>query len=380
MKKQSLRPGALVLGMMVILAATGRAQQPAVYATGLQNPSKIIVGSSGTLLVTEAGAAPNSGRISVIDPGGHRRTLIDGLPSGKEADGPNGLALSGRTLFVANAEGDGFVSGTKPRTQVPNPNGLSSPIYATILKVTFSGDIEGLAAGFTLKLQDHFTLLDGAPVILDNGAGAQATLEMLSQFRWAVSDPVTLYRNSHPYGLALLPSQPDSLYVADAGMNTIVQVSLSTGKTKTLVRFPNAPSPTPAAIVSEAVPNSVRAYGDHLLVSLLSGVPFVEGASRVMEVDPATGAAAPFITLLASTIDVLHRTKANGAWQFLALEYSVALVQGKPGRLLVYDTAAGRIMADNLPTPSAMAFDQSTGNLYITSRGDGTVLMINLGN
>jgi hypothetical protein len=272
----------------------------------------------------------------------------------------------------------GFVNGTKAGTLIPNPAGVSSPLFATILKVTFSDDIDRLTAGFTLSLQDHFTLLDGTQVTLDNGAGARATMELLSQFRWAISDPVTIFRNSHPYGLATLPAQPDSLYVADSGMNTLVQVSLSTGKTKTLVHFPNAPSPAPAAIVSEAVPTSVRAYGDHLLVSLLSGGPFVSGASRVMEVDPATGAATQFITLLASSIDVLQRVKANNATQFLVLEYSLALLQGQPGRLMFYDTGVGQIMADNLPTPSAMAFDAATSNLYITSRGNGTVLMINL--
>jgi hypothetical protein len=375
------RRAALACLAATAAAGTGQAQQPAVYATGLQNPTKVIVGPAGTLLVTEAGPDPNTGRISVLDPGGRRRTLIDGLPSGKGIsgpDGPNGLALSGRILYVATAEGDGFVSGAKAGTVTPNPAGPSSPLFAAILKVTFEKDIDRLTGGFTLTPRDHFTLLDGGPVSLGNGAGDKATVEALSLFRWAVADPVTLYRNSHPYGLALLPSQPDSLYVADAGMNTVVQVSLSTGKAKTITRFPNLPSPTPAAIVSEAVPNSVQAYGDHLLVSLLSGGPFVSGASRVMEVDPATGAATQFITMLTSTIDVLKRVKANNAAQFLVLEYSLALPQGQPGRLLVYDGSAAQILVESIPSPSAMAFDDTTNNLYITSRGNGTVLMMSL--
>jgi hypothetical protein len=367
--------------LAVTAAGSAQAQQPAVYATGLQNPTKVIVGPAGTLVVTEAGPDPNTGRISVIDPGGRRRTLLDGLPSGKGTsgpDGPNGLALSGRILYVATAEGDGFVNGAKAGTVTPNPAGPSSPLFAAILKVTFEKDIDRLTDGFTLKLQDHFTLLDGGQVSLVSGTGDKATVEALSLFRWAVADPVTIYRNSHPFGLALVPSQPDSLYVADAGMNTLVQVSLSTGKAKTIARFPNLPSPTPAAIVSEAVPNSVQAYGDHLLVSLLSGGPFVSGASRVMEVDPATGAATPFITILTSTIDVLKRVKANNAPQFLVLEYSLALPQGQPGRLLVYDSPAAQILVDSLPSPSAMAFDGTTNTLYITSRGNGTVLMMSL--
>jgi hypothetical protein len=269
-------------------------------------------------------------------------------------------------------------TGEHSTSLIPNPAGVSSPLFATILKFTFDADVDRLTAGFALALPDHFTLLDGAAVTLDNGAGAHAAVELLSQFRWAVSDPVTIFRNSHPYGLAFLPSQPDSLYVADSGQNTLVQVSLSTGKAKLVTRFPKVPSPTPAAIVSEAVPTSVRAHGDHLLVTLLSGGPFVSGASRVMDVDPVTGTAAQFITLLASSIDVIERVKADKSTQFLVLEYSLALPQGQPGRLMFYDTSVGQIMTDNLPTPTAMAFDVTTSNLYVTSRGNGTVLMINL--
>src|SRR6185369_7468369 len=97
----STLPAAL---MTIILAASGPlyAQSASVFATGLINPSKMIQGPSGSLLITEAG--PTSGRISLIDAAGVRKTLIDGLPSGfsgpnHDPDGPNGLVLDGKTLY-----------------------------------------------------------------------------------------------------------------------------------------------------------------------------------------------------------------------------------------------------------------------------------------
>src|SRR6185437_6863780 len=147
--------------------------------------------------------------------------------------------------YIANGEGDSFRNGPTQGTEVPNPQSPSSPLFASVLKVTFSADLDQLTAGFQLQLADHFTLLDGNAVTLDNGSGGQATVELLTAFRVAVLDPRTIYRNSHPYGLALLASQPDTLYVADAGMNIVRQVSLSTGRAKLLTRFPNTPNTAP---------------------------------------------------------------------------------------------------------------------------------------
>jgi hypothetical protein len=370
---------------LAVAIVPAMAQNPTVYASGLKFPSKIIAIQNGNLLVTETDTTPNSGRVTRVGPGGSVKALIDGLPSGLSApnndpDGPNGLAASGRTLYIANGEGDSHVSGPSQGTIVPNPAGPSSPLFASILKVTFSNDIDQLAAGFTLQKQDHFTLLDGTPVTLNNGANDTATVELLTAFRLDIPDPRTIYRNSHPYGLTLLPAQPDSLYVNDAGMNTAVQVSLSSGRSKVLARFANTPSPLPAGPPTiEAVPTSISAYGNVLLVSLLSGAPFVPGVSRIVAVDPATGATGLFIGGLASTIAILYRSKADGTSQWFALEYSLALTAGAPGRLLVYNSPQGQTLVDGLVGPSSMALDPTAGNLYITTRSDGKVLMLNVG-
>lgn len=164
------------------LAGSAPAKQATVFATGLKNPSQLILAGNGSLLVAETDAPLNSGRISVVDAAGRVQPLLEGLPSGPAApdgtlDGPNGLALDGRTLFIAHGEGDTHVPARSPGTIVPNPAGRSSPIYSSILKVTFSDDPARIQQPFVLSRALQDTLADGNPVTLENGAGDTARLE-----------------------------------------------------------------------------------------------------------------------------------------------------------------------------------------------------------
>ena len=123
----------------ILTTASANAQVTSVFATGLQGPSKIVITPWGNLLVAESGGAPNTGRVSIVDQFGTRRTLIEGLPSGISAEGggpsgPQGLDLRGRTLFVAIGEGDGTLAGPIPGTEVPNSN-PSSPILSSVLAI-----------------------------------------------------------------------------------------------------------------------------------------------------------------------------------------------------------------------------------------------------
>jgi len=374
---------ASLLGMFALALPGASPQQATVYASGLSFPSKVIVVPGGNLLVADVGTTPNSGRVSLILSGGQRQTLIDGLPSGLSAedgspDGPNGLALQGQTLYIASAEGDAFVLGPQQGTLLFSPTGPSSPIFASVLKVTFSGDVSSLTGGFTLQPADHFTLLDGVTVTLTDSAGETAAVQLLAQFRPGIPDPHTIYRNSHPYGLALNDFQPDYLYVADAGMNIVRQVNINTGQTKTLTRFAPTADPVKGPPTIEAVPTSVQSWGNLLLVGLLSGAPFVPGQSRVMTVDPATGKSSPFMFDLTSNIDVAVLPVAGSRPIFFSLEYSSQLTGQPlpPGQLMRYDTAKGYVYAAGLNSPSSMAVDANARKLYITDRMDGTVLVV----
>jgi len=374
--------------VIFLCAAAGSiavAQTPVSFASGLENPAKAIIGPNGSVIVSESGTnTPNTGRISIISSAGARSTLIDGLPSGlsapnNEVDGPTGVAISGRTLYIGIGEGDTHISGPKQGTLLPNPVGSSSPLFAAILKATFSNDLDKIASGFTLKVQDHVTLLDGAPVTFTNATGDTVSIQLLTAFRIDVPDPNLIVRNSHPYAITMLASQPNTLYGIDAGMNSAFQIDTTSGRMQTITHFAATPDPLapqgPPFI--EAVPTSIQPYNNQLLVTLLSGAPFVAGQSRVQVLD-ASGKAYPFMGLLSSAIDVLYRQKADGSNQWLVLEYSLNLGAGAPGRLLVYDTWQGQTLADNLTSPSAMAYDASSGNLYITDKEDGTLLKLTL--
>src|ERR1700730_17994032 len=230
----------ITLGAVSMISA---AVAQEVYVSGLELPSKVITIRNGYLLVTETGSKPNTGRVTLVAPGGTSRGLVAGLPSGLsyptkvDPDGPSGLYLSGRILYIVNGEGDTLRAGPQAGTVVPNPEGVSSPMLSSILKVTFDRDVDQYQAPFTLKLEDHFSLAMGNTVTLDDGSGPAAVFELVTNFPDTWPDPVSIYRNSHPYGLTMHPDAPNTLFTVDAGMNLVWQTNATTGRTKMLARF-----------------------------------------------------------------------------------------------------------------------------------------------
>ena len=130
----------------------------------------------------------------------------------------------------------------------------------------------------------------------------------------------------------------------------------------------------------DAVPTSVRAYGNQLLVSFLTGFPFTPGDSAILQVDPATGTSTPFISWLSSATDIAYRTRPNGAHpQFFVLEYSAGFLAGAPGRVQMFNSPTGTILVDGLNGPTSLALDSTAGVLYIAARTDGKILAVNVG-
>ncbi len=370
----------LLTAMTIVLAGADVRAQTTVFATGLKAPHKIILTPRGNLIVAEAGEGPNTGRVSIVDRAGNRRTLLDGLPSGLAApnndpSGPSGLEIRGRTLGIAIGAGDVVRVGPRPATEVPNPEGPSSPILSSVLVVNFDVDIDDLTSGFTFTVADHFSLANGFNVVKKNVDGIGATVGLLTDFRDYIRDPVTIVRSSNPFGMVLAD---DTLYVADASMNSVVRVDINCGRTQTLVTFPQVPNPLFPGLgppFIDAVPTSVRLHGDNLLVTFLTGFPFPANQARVQIVDRRTGANQPFITGLTSAIDVLPVGN-----QFFVLEFSTNQLARAPGRLRRFDSPAGPsvVIADNLITPTNMAYDLETGDIFVTEFGPGRIVRVDL--
>jgi hypothetical protein len=374
-----------ITSLFCLTVSTAFSQQATVFASELLNPSKIINGPSGTLVVAETGKTSNSGRVSVISAGGTRSTLIDGLPSGLsvpggDPDGVNGVLLDGNTLYLVIGEGDLYSNGTAPGTTIVTAGPISSPIFDTLLQVDLSQSVDRIASGFTLKLADHTTLLDGSPVTLTNASGDKATITLLTEFRFR-PDATEVIKHSHPYGIAKLDSDPTHLYVNDAGLNLVHQIDIATGRKRTLISFPKFPNVgTTLPPVVDAVPTSVRAYGNQLLVTFLSGFPFTAGDAKVLQVDPATGTSVPFVSWLNPTTDIVYRTRPNGARpQFFVLEYTTAFLAGQPGRVQVFDSPTGTTLVGGINGPTSLALNSATGKLYIASRTDGKILVVDIG-
>lgn len=374
---------ALVL-IVLCSVLTATAQCPgSTLISGLRGPSKLVQTQHGNLLVAETGTAtPNSGRVSIVGLDGTRRTLLAGLPSGMnsmgDGSGTQGVHLVGRTLYVLNGEGNATLAGPIDGTEIPNPN-PNSPILSSVLAVHFSSAAERITNGFVLTLADHQALKDGETLTFDNGGADKLTVKLIADFPNFVPDPLPFFgpnvRHSNPFGVLAID---DNLYISDGGRNLVFEVDIPTGATSVLATFPSIPNPLPfGPPFIEAVPDSVRAYNGHLLVSLLRGFPFPAGASSIVRVNRTTGAVAPFITGLTSGIDVLPvRTKS--VTRFLTLEVSVDLLNGDLGRLQRFSTPAGPgiPISTCLIGPSNMARDEKTRTLYIAEIFSGRIVRI----
>jgi hypothetical protein len=159
------------------------------------------------------------------------------------------------------------------------------------------------------------------------------------------------------------------------------RVEIETGEYDTLVKFPTTPNPTPVGPRQiENVPTSIRWDGGRLLVTLMSGFPFIAGLSEVRTVDPDTGETAALITGLASAIDVIPLTEDGETVGYLTLEYSLAHLAGGPGRLQVCNASGApvAVLADDLVTPSSMAYDPRTGSVIVAEINPGRLTVIPL--
>jgi hypothetical protein len=370
----------------LLLCSAALLAQPEVLITGLRAPNKLLLTPQGNFLVTETSMAINDGRISFVSRAGVRRSLIEGMPSGTEVtltggSGPSAMALRGRTLYVTIGAGDGERRGATPGTSIHNPAGVSSPLFASILEIRFSTDIDVISGTFPLTPEIQQRMADGRTVEVSDGSGSTAQFSLLTKFPVSEADRIAVYRFSNPWSLAFTPDG-SGLYAGDASMNAINRIDLATGRWQRLLRFAPVPNPTPVgAPMLDAVPTSVRVYGDKLLVSLLTGFPFVPGNSRVMLADPEAGTSQQFMFDLTSATDVLWRPRGNARAQFFVLEFSMnqSASAPPPGRLLQFDNEESRVAAAPLITPVSMALDDAAGELFILELR-GQILRLKLNN
>jgi hypothetical protein len=367
--------------------------QPAqCFATDavFQLPTGIIQSNKGNLLVAESGTPiANSGRISIVDLAGNRRTLLAGLPSGISdvgtPNGPSGLAMMGRTLYIAIGTGDTGRNGALPNTSIPNPAGPpSSPILSSVLAMHFSANVEKTTTGFALTLDDHAALLSGRTVHLSDSTGGRITIDLVAKLPDYTANPLPAFPGNvdltNPFALVAVGSErAPQLYVTDGGQNAVWQVDAATGAFWKLVVFPDIPNPLFPAVggpFEEAVPTGIAYAGGRLLVTLFSGVPFAPGTSLVAAVE-LTGAHRPLLAGLKTAIGVLpidddnekrDRDRDDDDTGYLVLQNaSIGPFFNSPGVVLRFEVPdqPPSVVANCLARPTAMTLDDRSGILYV---------------
>jgi hypothetical protein len=386
-RKQLCATAAVILSLMLAnVEASGQTATTSVFTSGLRAPIKAIFSAKGNLLVSEAGSGPNTGRISIVESSGNRRTLVDGLPSGlappnSDPSGPSGLAQRGRTFYVAIGAGDETLRGPVPGTEIPNPN-PSSAFFSSVLSLKLSPLAEDTTQGFTMSAADQLALQNRGFARLDDGAGNQLTVEVLINFRSFTFEPIPPFagnaRASNIFGLAI---NGKKLYVVDASQNQVWEVDSNTGDARVVFKFGSIPNPTPVGPpFIDLVPDSVRVVGKSLLIPYLTGFPFPQGAAGVRKIRLVNGANEPFISGLTSALDVLPVEGPNDQFQFFTLEFSTNQLMGAPGRLQRFDGtgASSTVLVSNLVTPTSLSRDPVSGDLFVTEISTGRVIKVHL--
>lgn len=374
----------LLIALSLFAAVPALPQGPP-FAAGLQMPTRLTLTQNGNVLVAEGGTpTANSGRLSVIERTTRvRRTLIDGLPSGlsqsaegSSPSGPSGVVVSGMTVYVVIGAGDAVIPGPAPGSELANPS-PSSPLLASLLAVRTDRSLDVSSGGFTLQPSDHARLAAGESVVLLNTAGESATVRMVANFPDYTAEPrgdvPANVRAGNPFGVAL---RGNTAYVVDASQNLVRAVDTISGEVTTLATFGKVQNPLPfGPPVVDPVPDAIRVRGDDLLVGLLVGFPFPPGKAEIKRVD-AGGSIETEAAGLTSVIDleVLGNAPKD---PLLVLEFSTSMTEGAPGRLLMVESdGSTSVIAEGLPTPSGVAVDRQSGEIFVSHIFPGLITRI----
>ncbi len=378
----------VAVALIALTANIVSAQTSSVFVTGLKAPTKIIYAQKqGYFLVSEAGIAaiPNSGRISIVTNQGAVFTLLDGLPSGPAApngdpSGPSALLVQGNKLYIAIGTGNETINGPAPGSEIPNPN-PNSPLFSSVLEYTLPlfGFGFGRTAFNVLTAADHTRLANGETIFIGRPGLLRSTVRLVVNFPDFTPlfrpDVPNNVRNSNPFGLVL---HGNKLYVADAAQNNIRTVDLEDGSIGTLITYPARMNPTPVGPpFIDPVPDSLRLFGNKLLVTFLTGFPFPAGQADVRQYDLESGEESQFIGGLSSAIDVLP-VSSGFCSSIYTLEFSTNMLMGAPGRLQRFDTPNGTptVIANNLTTPTSMARHPASGDFLVTEIFPGRITRI----
>jgi sugar lactone lactonase YvrE len=289
-----------------------------LVTSGVFGSTGLAVDGQGWIWATQPGTGNDDARVVVIDENGDPRPFVEGLASSAGVEGPEGanhLLFDGADLWVAVGTG------------AADPRGF-----------LYRFDTSGFTPG------DPPLGPDDAEVSVDVGA-------------FVLGEG---FAETNVYGLALGPD--GTLYMTDASANAVL-ARTPAGDLSVLAVFDDIANPTPVPPpFVQAVPTGIVFQDDRLYVAAFTGFPFVEGLSRVYEVD-LDGDVTVFRDGLTSSVDLAEDPR-DGA--LAVLRHAVFdLASGwEPGTGRVLRLDDDRVLAYAFDLPSAMAYD-AEGVLYV---------------
>jgi len=353
MIRRAFVAGLLVIGLVAGLAipsAVVLAQdEGTVVAEGFNGPQGVLVAPDGSVWVIEGGVGGDTA-IEMVDPAsgqvveammGDTARVVEVTPDGEQ----NVVAV-----LPSVHVGEDFVGGARLAL-------LDGKLYAT------SGEWLGTLGDEALPLMG---------VVAEIADGEATTVGDVWETE-RTTNPDGVQVHSHPYDLAVGPD--GSLWVADAGANSLFTVDPESGAVEFVATFDAMPGvfPNPnrgGEMLTDPVPTGVAFDADgNAYVSLLSGAPFIPGSAKVVKVD-AAGEVSDYATGLTMLTDLTAGPDGN----LYAVQFAVFTDQGptlNSGALVKVAEGEGSTpVVEGLSFPTSVDFNEA-GDAYVTINGVG---------
>lgn len=205
-------------------AGNSGGKEPVVLTGGLVGPLHLSAGRHGSVTVSESFA----GRLTRVDSAGSQQVLYEN-PDWSVA---------------GNAQRDGSVYFLESQGAGPDPAELAGHIRIIDEEghQRTLGDFAALETEHNADQTNRYGFRN-----LPDGCAAQLPADMPETYKGEI--------DSHPYGIALTE---ETIYVADAGANSVVSVDAGNGKTRTVAVLPPRPYKITAdAAASNGLPDCV---------------------------------------------------------------------------------------------------------------------------
>ena len=323
-----------------LLSGVATAQESQTWLSGLAGPMHVerldpAVFGPDWVLITEAGSGVDDGAVRAFNTNtGQSLTVVSPLPA---------VIAEGFPLGPAQAKFD-----DEGVLYVAMSNVGPHPLASTVLR------FDTQALGWSLNSPPMTT--------------ADATVIDVRTFAQTISGDTNVFD--------IEVGDDGTLYILDAGLNSILTYDPATAAFGVLVTLPAVPNASGIGPpLSDAVPTALERAGDDLLISTLTGFPFNPGVSTLFRTDLQGNLTVEYTGLSVITDVAVDPSDGEIA---VAQFASFALPAGwnPDGGMISKVTPNGLVpMATGLQFPTSVMFDES-GSLFTGSILQGTFTKI----